>query len=118
HLGGRLRSRFDRRLCHSNRSRAKNCLGSSGKTVAKRKRAPRSQAHAEFGRISTLHPGARLREPARYVSRHFVESRGAFRTSDQARSKLRRRFRWPLNGGKLAVPQLGPSTGPSRKSAS
>ena len=35
HLGRGLRPRFDRRLRHPNRSRAKNCLRSSGKTFAK-----------------------------------------------------------------------------------
>ena len=44
-----------------------------------------------------------------HVSRHFVESRGAFRTNDQARSKLRRRFCRTLDGGELDVPQLRPA---------
>jgi len=37
HLGGRLRPRFDRRLCHPDRSRAKNCFRSPGETFANEK---------------------------------------------------------------------------------
>ena len=48
-------------------------------------------------RVSALHAGARLRQPAGSFPRHFVEGRAAFRTSNQARSRLRGRFRRPLH---------------------
>ena len=107
------------RLCDSNRPRAKNCLGSPGETLPERKRTARSPANTKIQMLTCSYIQAHdyANRPDHFRD-DFVEGRGAFRTSDQARSKICSCFCRALDGGELDVSQFRADTGPSRKSAS